>query len=715
MKNLIGSILGIVILCVLHPAAAAQIYVNGSSGNDLNSGLSWTSAKRTIGAGVAVASGAAPDVFIACGEYRLTEAIVLPWGVNLIGSQVPPEGCVGSGSGLTVTRINGETVSSTGPLFSCGLVIMRSGFGQGRTQITDIEFVNGRCLEYDGDTVLGRGGAVNAIGAGAFVEPRDTLVLTRCDFRDNFVAAAGGAVFTENVIVEIRGTEDRPVVFQGNSSRGGSTGLASLLDPVGGALVVSGGQLTIERANFIENSTLRPSWSDGGQVNGGGIYLSQVSAAEFTDCDFIGNRCLCRPDPFFLNETVGGGGGAVAMNLSGSDADTPVLFTRCDFQENISSGGGAIFFASSAVVLVRCNLVGNTATVRGGAVFAGSSDFYAWNCTFEGNLAGATQLVGSEGGALYIIGPVQPPFVSFSQLVNCLLVHNEVGANASNSGRGGAAFVTQRQFFRIVNSTIARNRAVDAPLDSPPYFDAPCIGDMSDVFTFGVAAGGGLYVGGGTVQSLNSIVSRNVAALGQPSGCAPLLNDLFYAADPSRTELIPIPGAFSAPNLINASPLFLAQAPAGILGAGLGNYRLQADDGARDLGRNEVFDPVSASGGGILDAVDLDGDGVTDEAVPVDLDGNTRFSGFASGFIPANPLCRPVATVDVGCYEYQIVRCATDFNWSGVVTVQDLFDFLAVYFSSDLCADFNGNGEVTIQDFFDFYAVFSVELSCAGG
>lgn len=48
--------------------------------------------------------------------------------------------------------------------------------------------------------------------------------------------------------------------------------------------------------------------------------------------------------------------------------------------------------------------------------------------------------------------------------------------------------------------------------------------------------------------------------------------------------------------------------------------------------------------------------------------------------------------------------CAGDFNCSGTVTVQDLFDFLADYFAQDPAADVNASGDTTVQDIFDFLA-----------
>ena len=56
--------------------------------------------------------------------------------------------------------------------------------------------------------------------------------------------------------------------------------------------------------------------------------------------------------------------------------------------------------------------------------------------------------------------------------------------------------------------------------------------------------------------------------------------------------------------------------------------------------------------------------------------------------------------------------CAVDFNQSGAVTVQDLFDYLAAYTNGDPRADFNGVGGLTVQDVFDFLG--ALFIGCPG-
>ena len=50
--------------------------------------------------------------------------------------------------------------------------------------------------------------------------------------------------------------------------------------------------------------------------------------------------------------------------------------------------------------------------------------------------------------------------------------------------------------------------------------------------------------------------------------------------------------------------------------------------------------------------------------------------------------------------------CPADFNCSGAVNVQDIFDFLSAWFAADPRADFNGIGGITVQDIFDFLAAW---------
>ena len=67
-------------------------------------------------------------------------------------------------------------------------------------------------------------------------------------------------------------------------------------------------------------------------------------------------------------------------------------------------------------------------------------------------------------------------------------------------------------------------------------------------------------------------------------------------------------------------------------------------------------------------------------------------------------------------YKIEPNPCRQDYNGDGLVTVQDIFDFLKAWFGSCLgqagapcsgrSADFNGSGTITVQDIFDFLAAW---------
>src|SRR5690606_14660626 len=50
--------------------------------------------------------------------------------------------------------------------------------------------------------------------------------------------------------------------------------------------------------------------------------------------------------------------------------------------------------------------------------------------------------------------------------------------------------------------------------------------------------------------------------------------------------------------------------------------------------------------------------------------------------------------------------CPANFNQTGGITVQDIFDYLAAYFGNAPGADFNNSGSISVQDIFDFLAAY---------
>ncbi len=70
---------------------------------------------------------------------------------------------------------------------------------------------------------------------------------------------------------------------------------------------------------------------------------------------------------------------------------------------------------------------------------------------------------------------------------------------------------------------------------------------------------------------------------------------------------------------------------------------------------------------------------------------NARFAGIGTS-------CNAVGNTTTPC-------CKADFNQSGSVSVQDIFDYLAAWFAGNAQADINGGG-LGVQDIFDFLSAW---------
>jgi hypothetical protein len=94
----------------------------------------------------------------------------------------------------------------------------------------------------------------------------------------------------------------------------------------------------------------------------------------------------------------------------------------------------------------------------------------------------------------------------------------------------------------------------------------------------------------------------------------------------------------------------------------------------------------AAAGWDNLEPTGLSGDGLVISGIGFDPEGNQQ------GW---------VADLRGG-----VVICRGDFNHSGNVSVQDIFDYLGAFFSDDPLADFDGQSGVTLQDLFDYLTAF---------
>ena len=72
----------------------------------------------------------------------------------------------------------------------------------------------------------------------------------------------------------------------------------------------------------------------------------------------------------------------------------------------------------------------------------------------------------------------------------------------------------------------------------------------------------------------------------------------------------------------------------------------------------------------------------------------------------ADEVSSPVATGTLTSWQLKVYgynpACRCDWNLSGAVSLQDLFDYLGSYFANK--GDFSGDGTTTVQDIFDYLA-----------
>ncbi|OON92301.1 MAG: hypothetical protein ATN34_00765 [Epulopiscium sp. Nele67-Bin002] len=159
-------------------------------------------------------------------------------------------------------------------------------------------------------------------------------------------------------------------------------------------------------------------------------------------------------------------------------------YTNCTFVDNTAKYGGASAdVAGSNSVYVDCDFLDNYALYKGGATFTdyGAMSLF-YNCNFESNESG------TAGGAIYVLDRASQEIgnemdfhliddtwcnltdiYSSIYLEDCNLVNNTAGSN------GGAMYVYEASYAKIVNSNFESNTSVDAALvannDATVYLD----------------------------------------------------------------------------------------------------------------------------------------------------------------------------------------------------------------------------------------------------
>ena len=217
-------------------------------------------------------------------------------------------------------------------------------------------------------------------------------------------------------------------------------------------------------------------------------------------------------------------------------------------------------------------------------------------------------------------------------------------------------------------------------------------------------SGGGMALFGGSCRVAGCTITGNLAAIGGAGIEASNLDflridnsivfantsdepsfQIFPGGSPTTVRFSCIEGSFTGPGNIDQDPLFIDP--------GTGDYHVVVGSPCADAGHNNAVP---------LDDFDLDGDGITSERLPHDLDGNPRIVADRLDFDPG---CGLGAVVDIGAFETPGTPLNdvlfADVNGDGAVDIDDLVQIVLNFGPYPGGCNFNDvdfNGQVDIDD-----------------
>lgn len=359
---------------------------------------------------------------------------------------------------------------------------------------------------------------------------------------------------------------DGVTIADGNASGGPS-------NQGGGILIVGGtgsGHLYQQGAVF-RNLTVRKNLSTnpaGG--SGGAVSVQGAGRAQFERATFTGNKAT-------------NFGGAIMQNASAH-----VSFRHCVFEANVTvdngSSGGAMYLTSGAVAyLTDCLFVRNESRGGGGAIHVvNDAGLFADNCRFHGN-----KCLDGSGGALFLQNLSANPSVEVrnSTIVGNTALGSSADAAAINSGSAFSVFTN----CTIVNNQSRNGSSVQVNFRGITFLNCLVYGNTSETAT-GEAAQTNSGSGGSRAIQYSTIQGWS--------------------------------GSLGGTNNNGLDPLFIrapSHGPDGLWGTpddDYGDLRLSSTSPAIDSGDSLVVPP---------DTYDIDDDGNTTEALPLDLAGQPRF------------------------------------------------------------------------------------------
>ena len=375
-------------------ADSSVIYVNGSSGDDSWDGLSWETAKLTIGNAI--------------------ETVDDGGTVNIANGTYTGDGNKNINVDKSVT-INGQNKSSTtidaeneGNVFN-----IKSG---ATVTISNLTIKNGNATGYSGS-----GGAIYSEG---------DLNVINCAFKDN-TAYSGGSGY--GGAIESLGT----LTVTGSTFTGNEADYSGAVDNYGGSL-------TVTNCTFTGNT----AGSEGGAIGNIGISFNVTNCTFTNNHALYGGAILSYSDATitgstFTNNSADNEGGAIAHGDSNSvnPATGTINIQGNTFTGNSANGsGGAIENYQSNINANFNRITGNTAP-QGSAIYSNpgtvnavdaSNNWWGSNANPSSNVYGNVTV----GSWIILNLTASPTTISIdgTSLITADLTHNSNGDDTSALG-----------------------------------------------------------------------------------------------------------------------------------------------------------------------------------------------------------------------------------------------------------------------------------------
>jgi hypothetical protein len=199
-----------------------------------------------------------------------------------------------------------------------------------------------------------------------------------------------------------------------------------------------------------------------------------------------------------------------ANDGGGIFSDGVLRISQCVIRNNHATDrGGGLFVNSGNFTLIDTQVIDNESMAEGGGIVDfGSSASIITDSTITGNLSG-----GPGGGIRHVSG--QPLSIAYStvsgnQIVNTALI-------------SGGGISSQSGVLNVSYSTVSANKAHFAGGIMIQNIGAPATLNLTASLIAGntaVSDGGGLFVFGATLNSMNSSIANNLAGAGTGGGIA---------------------------------------------------------------------------------------------------------------------------------------------------------------------------------------------------